>query len=46
MRECAASGASLLFVSHDRRLMPRFDRSIDLMSVNRAASGTLMAGAA
>jgi putative ABC transport system ATP-binding protein len=46
MRECAASGASLLFVSHDRRLMPRFDRSIDLMSVNRAASGTSMAGAA
>ncbi len=44
MRECAGSGASLLFVSHDRRLMPRFDRSIDLMTVNRAASGAMTTG--
>lgn len=44
MRECAATGASLLFVSHDRRLMPRFDRSIDLMSVNRAVSGVMAEG--
>lgn len=30
LAECAASGASLLFVSHDRRAMDRFDRSLSL----------------
>ena len=31
-----AAGSSLLFVSHDRELAGRFDRSIDLTQVNRA----------
>ncbi len=33
-RECAASGASLLFVSHDRRLADGFHRVLDLPSIN------------
>lgn len=39
MRECDAAGATLLFVSHDRRLAPLFGRAIDLQVVNRAADG-------
>ena len=30
LRECAAAGASLLFVSHDRSLEPHFDRVLEL----------------
>jgi len=33
--ECAAVGASLLFVSHDRSLAASFDRQIDLSDINR-----------
>lgn len=36
MTECAASGTSLLFVSHDVALARRFDRSVALASINRA----------
>jgi putative ABC transport system ATP-binding protein len=35
-RECAAAGAALLFVSHDRRLEGRFDRVMDFRDLNRA----------
>jgi len=34
--ECRASGAALLFVSHDRTLADRFDRQVDLVAINRA----------
>jgi putative ABC transport system ATP-binding protein len=37
LAECEASGASLLFVSHDARLAAHFSRSLDLASINRAA---------
>ncbi|WP_421785455.1 ATP-binding cassette domain-containing protein [Hyphobacterium sp.] len=33
--ECARSGATLLFVSHDVSLAPRFQRSVDLLALNR-----------
>ncbi len=33
-RECEASGASLLFVSHDKRLAEGFHRVLDLPAVN------------
>lgn len=36
--ECQASGAALLFVSHDRSLAPAFDRVIELPTLNRAAA--------
>ncbi len=39
MRECDAAGATLLFVSHDRRLAPLFSRQVDLPSINRAMPG-------
>ena len=39
MRECAAGGTSVLFVSHDRALAPRFDRSLSLAELNRTARG-------
>jgi putative ABC transport system ATP-binding protein len=35
--ECAASGAALLFVSHDPRLSARFDRVLNLADINHAA---------
>ncbi len=35
-RECIAADATLLFVSHDRRLASGFSREIDLSSLNRA----------
>lgn len=35
-RECAASGAALVFVSHDRRLAARFPRTLALPDINRA----------
>lgn len=34
LRECNESGASLLFVSHDRSLARQFDRSVDLPMLN------------
>lgn len=37
LRECAAAGASLLFVSHDRRLAAHFTRELPLETLNRAA---------
>jgi putative ABC transport system ATP-binding protein len=36
MSECAASGTSVLFVSHDVSLARRFDRSVALAAINRA----------
>jgi putative ABC transport system ATP-binding protein len=37
-RECRAASATLLFVSHDRRLAAGFSREIALPSINRALS--------
>ena len=37
--ECRASGAALLFVSHDERLADRFDRRLALGEINRAPTG-------
>jgi putative ABC transport system ATP-binding protein len=37
LRECQASNASLIFVSHDRRLASHFSRQIALLEINRAA---------
>ena len=34
--ECAASGAALIFVSHDAGLADHFDRALDLSQLNRA----------
>lgn len=34
--ECQASGAGLLFVSHDQSLAPLFDRALSLTDLNRA----------
>lgn len=34
---CKEAGSTLIFVSHDRTLMPLFDRAISLPEVNRAA---------
>lgn len=34
--ECTASGAALLFVSHDGALASQFDRSVDLAELNQA----------
>jgi putative ABC transport system ATP-binding protein len=34
LKECTTSGATLLFVSHDRTLERHFDRSIDLQKLN------------
>ncbi len=36
MTECARSGTSVLFVSHDCALSDRFDRSVALHEINRA----------
>lgn len=33
--ECRRAGSALLFVSHDRSLEGRFDRALDLVSINR-----------
>jgi putative ABC transport system ATP-binding protein len=32
---CGAIGSTLLFVSHDRRMMPLFDRALSLPEINR-----------
>jgi putative ABC transport system ATP-binding protein len=42
LRECTEANAMLLFVSHDRRLASHFHREIDLTSINRAVSQTLL----
>ncbi|MES2561555.1 MAG: ATP-binding cassette domain-containing protein [Pseudomonadota bacterium] len=36
LQECNAAGATLLFVSHDRRLAAHFSREIDLAQISRA----------
>lgn len=38
LNECAHSHASVIFVSHDKRLMSHFDRAVSLDDVNRAVS--------
>ncbi|WP_238945066.1 ABC transporter ATP-binding protein [Vandammella animalimorsus] len=35
---CAQAGSSVIFVSHDQRLAPRFMRQVALESINRAAA--------
>lgn len=37
LRECAAAGSALLFVSHDARLAPHFERVVELDTINQAA---------
>jgi putative ABC transport system ATP-binding protein len=37
--ECRRAGAALLFVSHDRSLEARFDRSLELTAINRVGAG-------
>ena len=37
LAECAASNASLVFVSHDRRLASHFTREVALHEINQAA---------
>jgi putative ABC transport system ATP-binding protein len=34
--QCRELGSTLIFVSHDRRMMPLFDRAISLAEINRA----------
>ncbi len=36
LKECAQTQASIIFVSHDRRLMPHFDRAVALSDINRS----------
>ncbi len=38
LRECASAGTTVLFVSHDATLAPRFDRSVALADINLAAA--------
>jgi putative ABC transport system ATP-binding protein len=33
---CHEIGSTLVFVSHDRRMMPLFDRALSLPELNRA----------
>ena len=40
LQRCAESGAALVFVSHDERLAARFDRTVALAAINRAAAET------
>ena len=44
LRECAQAGSALLFVSHDRGLMPLFDRSLSLPEL-QAEGATAQAAA-
>ncbi|BCU06508.1 ABC transporter ATP-binding protein [Allochromatium tepidum] len=37
-QECADSGATLVFVSHDNTLAPLFDRTLSLAALNRATA--------
>lgn len=43
LRECGASGAGLVFVSHDRRLARHFDRELALREINAAAAAEVTA---
>ena len=43
LQECAAAGAALLFVSHDRRLAAQFTREVALPSINNAQPASLAA---
>jgi putative ABC transport system ATP-binding protein len=38
LQACAAAGSTLVFVSHDERLAPRFDERLSLPGLNRAAN--------
>jgi putative ABC transport system ATP-binding protein len=38
LRECAAAGSALLFVSHDARLAQHFERVVELDALNQAAA--------
>ena len=38
LRECKSAASTLVFVSHDERLAPRFDRQLSLAAINRAAA--------
>jgi putative ABC transport system ATP-binding protein len=40
LQACEEAGSALLFVSHDRRLEPLFDRVVDLPRLNRAGRVT------
>ncbi len=40
LRECATAGSALLFVSHDRALMPLFDRSLSLPELQAQGAAT------
>ncbi|QDU65944.1 ABC transporter ATP-binding protein [Engelhardtia mirabilis] len=42
---CGEHGAALLLVSHDRSILDRFERVVDLAQINRAAAGAVVAGA-
>lgn len=42
LAECGASGACLLFVSHDERLSAHFDRVVNLAELNRVTTSGLM----
>jgi putative ABC transport system ATP-binding protein len=37
---CAEWGAALLFVTHDRQILRRFERTLDLAALNRAGAGS------
>jgi len=43
LRECIDANATLLFVSHDRRLASSFNQEIDLPSINQASNLTFAA---
>lgn len=38
--QCEANGTTLVFVTHDQRMAPLFDRTIKLSDINRTASQT------
>lgn len=40
LQACADDGSALVFVSHDRRIAPRFARQVLLPEINRAAATT------
>ena len=40
LAQCRAAGSTLVFVSHDERLAPHFDRRLSLPGLNRAATGS------
>jgi putative ABC transport system ATP-binding protein len=37
-RSCELAGATLVFVSHDRQLMPLFSRSVSLPEINKLSA--------